>query len=147
MSDSHSPMPRIRDFRPLIICNEDNFAATRSFYSDLGFRKLWDDGKAACEFATGFGEQRFMVTLHHGVESTGHGIFQFWVEDAQTWYDYMAGLELEERYPGVTVSAPGVMPWGWLIAFVTDPSGLLLHFAEPHSEANKTFFNSAPWMM
>ena len=77
---------------------------------DLGFRKLWDDGGSACEFATGFASQRFLVTLHHGLEPTRNAMLQFWVDDAQAWYDHLQSLQLEGRYPGVKIDAGAV--WG-----------------------------------
>jgi catechol 2,3-dioxygenase-like lactoylglutathione lyase family enzyme len=138
--------PNVKDFRPFLICNPDNYEYTKAFYTDLGFRQLWDDGDSACEFTTGFGNQRFLVTLHHGLEPTRNAMLHFWVEDAKAWYDHAAKLKLEERYPGVTITTPAVTDWGWLITYVTDPSGVLLHFAEPHSEDNKAFFNNAEWI-
>lgn len=104
--------PTIRDFRPFIICNQANYEPTKAFYSDLGFKTLWDDGGSACEFTTGFGAQRFLVTLHHGpefdVKPSYPGMLHFWVDDAQAWYEYMTGLKLEERYPGVVITPPVV---------------------------------------
>lgn len=146
MSAADVIVPKIKDFRPFLICNSDNYENTKAFYSDLGFKKLWDDGNSACEFATGFGDQRFLVTLHYGLEPTRNGMLHFWVEDAQAWYDYMSGLNLEERYATVKITPPVVTEWGWLITYVADPCGLKLHFAEPHSEDNKKFFNAAAWI-
>ncbi len=137
--------PNIKDFRPFIICTPDNYEATKSFYSSLGFEKLWDDGNSACEFATGFRDQRFLVTLHYNVEPSQNVMLHFWVEDAQAWYDYMNELKLEEHYPSITITAPVVTEWGWLITYVADPAGIKLHFAEPHSESNKRFFGEAHW--
>lgn len=138
-------VPKIKDFRPFIICTPDNYETSKSFYSEIGFEILWDDGQSACEFATGFGNQRFLLTLHHDLEPTRNAMLQFWVESAQDWYEYLTELEVAERYP-VTITAPVEVPWGWLITYVADPSGAKLHFAEPHSEGNREFFNSAPWM-
>ena len=146
MSDSIAEMPTIRDFRPFIICVEDNYETTKSFYTAMGFQKLWDDGNSACEFATGFGDQRFLVTLHYDIEPPQNAMLHFWVNDAQAWFDYLKGLKLEERFAGARITEPVVTAWGWLITYVADPSGVKLHFAEPHSEANKGFFNDAPWM-
>jgi catechol 2,3-dioxygenase-like lactoylglutathione lyase family enzyme len=150
VSEPSKRPPAIRDFRPFIICSVLNYEATTAFYSDLGFEKLWDDGESACEFATGFASQRFLVTLHHGPEFEAKpsypGMLHFWVEDAQAWYEYMTELKLEDRYPGVVITPPVVVNWGWRITYVTDPSGLKLHFAEPHSEGSKSFFDDAPWM-
>lgn len=146
MSGAVADMPNIKDFRPFIICVDDNYEATKSFYSALGFRVLWDDGKSACEFATGFSNQRFLVTLHHGIEPPRNAMLHFWVEDAQAWFDYMDGLQLQERFPVVTITEPVVTDWGWLITYVADPAGVKLHFAQPHSDENKSFFNEAPWV-
>lgn len=79
MTDVPNKMPAIRDFRPFIICTEDNYEATKAFYADLGFTKLWDDGGSASEFATGFKGQRFLVTLHHGIEPPRNAMLHFWV--------------------------------------------------------------------
>lgn len=144
MSGTKQKIPTIKDFRPFIICTPENYEATKSFYADLGFEKLWDDGESACEFATGFGEQRFLVTLHYDIEPPQHAMLHFWVEDAQAWYDYMTGLKLEERHPKIKITEPVVTPWGWLITYVADPAGVKLHFGQPHTESNKKFFNDGP---
>ena len=142
--------PSIRDFRPFIICNEGNYEATKAFYADLGFETLWDDGGSACEVATGFGAQRFLITLHHGPEFESKppypGMLHFWVDDADAWYEHITALKLADKYPGVVITPPQVTSWGWRITYVADPSGLKLHFAEPHSEGSKSFFRDAPWM-
>ena len=146
MSQSPENMPLIKDFRPFVICTPDNYETTKAFYSDLGFEKLWDDGNSACEFATGFGNQRFLVTLHYGLEPTRNAMLHFWVDDARGWYEYMINMKLDERFPSVTITPPVETDWGWLITYVADPSGVKLHFAEPHNDANKKFFDPAPWM-
>lgn len=146
MTATSEAIPNIKDFRPFLICTPDNYELSKAFYQDLGFEILWDDGNSACEFATGFGDQRFLVTLHHDIEPPRNAMLHFWVEDAREWYAYLNELKLEQRYPGVKITAPVVTPWGWLISYVADPSGVKLHFAEPHSEENKRFFNTASWM-
>lgn len=146
MSEADASMPMIKDFRPFTICVDDNYEATKSFYASMGFQKLWDDGNSACEFATGFPGQRFLVTLHHGIEPPRNAMLHFWIEDAQAWFDYMKELQLEEQLPGVKITKPVITDWGWLITYVADPAGVKLHFAQPYSESNKSFFNNAPWM-
>ncbi len=146
MSEAVAGMPMIKDFRPFIICVDDNYEATKSFYASIGFQKLWDDGNSACEFATGFSNQRFLVTLHHGIEPPRNAMLHFWIEDAQAWFDYLSELRLEEKYAGVKITEPVITEWGWLITYVADPAGVKLHFAQPYSESNKNYFNNAPWM-
>ena len=139
-------IPCIKDFRPFVICTPDNYESTKSFYVDIGFKLLWDDGSSACEIATGFGEQRFLVTLHHGIEPPKNAMLHFWVDSAQAWYDYLLGLDLADRYPGVVITPPVVTDWGWLITYVADPCGQKLHFAQPHADAVKSFFDRAEWL-
>ena len=136
----------IKDFRPFVICTPANYENTKSFYTAIGFHTQWDDGKSACEFATGFGSQRFLVTLHHGIEPPKNAMLQFWVESAQAWHDHLTSLNLEVRFPGVIITPPVVTAWGWLITYVVDPCGQKLHFAEPHGDEVKAFFGKAPWM-
>ena len=138
--------PKIRDFRPFIICTPHNYEATRSFYTDVGFEKLWDDGSSACEYATGFGSQRFLVTLHYDLQPTTNAMLHFWVDDAEDWYDYLQGLDLQRRHPAVVVTPPVLTEWGWRVTYVADPAGVKLHFAEPYSDDNRAFFREAPWM-
>ena len=147
MSKAETSLPAIKDFRPFIVCSPENYESSKSFYAELGFQTLWDDGESACEIATGFGAQRFLLTLHHGLPPTQNAMLHFWVESADDWYQYMSGLDLQSRYPEVVITAPVVTPWGWSICYVVDPSGVKLHFATPHSEQNKQFFDSAPWMV
>ena len=106
MSQTRDVIPKIKDFRPFLICSPDNYENSKAFYTDLGFKKLWDDGSSACEFATGFGNQRFLVTLHCDIEPPKNAMLHFWVEDARAWYEYLSELKLEERYPSVKVTAP-----------------------------------------
>ncbi len=146
MTETQPAMPEIVDFRPFVICTPSNYATSKNFYADLGFTKLWDDGKSACEFATGFGSQRFLVTLHFDIEPPQHAMLHCWVEDARRWFDYMETLGLSKRYTMVTITPPVATPWGWLITYVADPAGVKWHFAEPHAESNKEFFNNAGWM-
>lgn len=146
MARAEFAIPRIKDFRPFVVCTSDNYETSKAFYTDLGFEKLWDDGNSACEFATGFADQRFLVTLHRGLEPARNAMLHFWVENAGAWYQYMAELKLEERYPEITITKPVLTDWGRRITYVADPSGVKLHFAEPCSDENKKFFNSASWM-
>lgn len=140
MSQSVIKMPVINDFRPFIICTPENYEETKVFYSDLGFKKEWDNDDSACEYRTGFGDQNFLVTLHYNIEPPKFSMLHFQIDDAQGWYDYMCALELEKKHPSTKITRPVVTPWGMYITYVYDPAGVKLHFAEPYSEANKKVF-------
>ncbi len=136
--------PPIKDFCPFLGYGPDDYEAAKQFYTDIGFTKLWDGGDA-CGYDTGIGH-RFLVTLHHGLDRSSAGMMQFWVERVDDWFHYLKPMELDRKYPGVKLAEPCVAAWGWRIFYVWDPGGWLLHFAEPHSEANRRFFNAAPWL-
>ncbi|SMP73145.1 hypothetical protein SAMN06265222_11633 [Neorhodopirellula lusitana] len=143
MSDGN-PRPAMRDFKPFLGYGTDDFEAAKLFYQDVGFENIWD-GCNACCFNTGIGN-RFLVTLHIGYDRSSAGMLHLWVESVDSWYDYLAQKQLDTKYPGVKIADPSVAEWGWRILYVWDPGGWLLHIAEPHSEENKAFFNSAPWL-
>ena len=146
MNKNMDSMPVIKDFRPFIICTPENYEISKAFYSAMGFKKLWDDEKSACEFTTGFNHQRFLVTLHYGLELVRNAMMHCWVDDSQAWYDYLESLDLNDQFPMIKITPPVVTEWGWSITYVACPAGIKWHFAEPHSESNKKFFNSASWM-
>jgi hypothetical protein len=138
-------IPKIKDLRPFVICTPDNYEPCKRFFLDLGFEILWD-GENVCEFATGFGDQRFMLTLHIMDKPVNAGVLHFWVENVDEWHAYVKDLKLEEKDYDCKIAEPAVAKWGWRIMYVWAPSGLLMHFAEPHSDENKKFFNSASWI-
>lgn len=132
--------------RPFVICTPDNYEDTKTFFLDLGFKILWDDGGSACEFSTGFGAQRFLVTLHIMDKPANPGVLHFWIDDVDAWHEYVKGLELDKKDYDFNMSGPNIEPWGWRIVYLSAPSGLLMHFAEPHNEETKKFFAEAEWM-
>lgn len=136
--------PVLRDFKPFLGYGPEDFQRAKAFYLDIGFKLLWDGGDA-CEFDTGIGH-RFLVTLHHGLERSSAGMLHLWVESVDAWDAYLKAKELEKKFPGVKVAEPTITDWGWRILYVWDPGGYLLHIAEPHSEENKAFFDSAGWL-
>ena len=137
-------MPALKDFRPFLGYGPDDYVVAKAFYGDLGFELLWESDNA-CEFDTGSG-QRFLVTLHHGLERSHAGMLSLWVESVDEWQAYLQGLALDQKYPGVKVAEPTITEWGWRILYVWDPGGYLLHIGEPHSKQNKAYFDRANWL-
>ena len=141
---SKTDMPGLKDFRPFLGYGPDDYVAAKAFYQELGFKLLWESDNA-CEFDTGIG-QRFLVTLHHGLDRSNAGMLSLWVESVDEWQAYLKPLQLDKKYPGVKVAEPTITEWGWRILYVWDPGGYLLHIGEPASEKNKAYFDAAPWL-
>lgn len=77
-------------------------------------------------------ESSFWPSAKASEEGPGHQMLHLWVDSVDDWYAYLKAKGLEERYEGVKLAEPKVMPWGLRICFVWDPAGVLLHIAEPH---------------
>ena len=137
-------MPMMKDFRPFLGYSPEDFGPAKAFYQELGFKLLWDSDNA-CEFDTGIG-QRFLVTLHHGLDRSNAGMLSLWVSSVDEWQAYLKPMQLDKKYRGVKVAEPTITQWGWRILYVWDPGGYLLHIGEPHSEENKTYFDKAAWL-
>ena len=90
--------------------------------------------------------QRFLLTLHIMDKPANPGVLHFWIDDVDEWYSYVKSLNLDEREYECGVAEPVLEDWGWRIMYIWAPSGLLMHFAEPHTEENKKFFREAEWM-
>jgi len=52
------------------------------------------------------------------------------MKDLGPWWSRIAALDLAGRYGVQAPSAPKLQPWGLVVAYVFDPSGVLWHFAE-----------------
>ena len=137
-------MPALKDFRPFLGYGPENYVLAKGFYQDLGFKLLWESDDA-CEFDTRIG-QRFLVTLHHGLERENAGMVSLWVESVDDWAAYLKELKLDKKYPQVKIAEPTITEWGWHILYVWDPGGYLLHIGEPHSDQNRQFFDQADWL-
>lgn len=129
---TQSKIPAIKDFKPFLGYGPEEFESAKQFYRDIGFKAYWEN-ESTCAFDTGIG-QRFLVSLHHGLDRSSAGMFQLWVESVDEWQAHLASLKLPEKYPGVKVAEPTITEWGWRILYVWDPGGYLLHIGQPVNE-------------
>lgn len=143
-SEKEIKTPTIRDFRPFLPSGEKGYEESKNFYQDIGFTILWTSSEVT-EFDTGFGN-RFLLSSNKNEKLGENLMIQIWVESADEWYKFLKSKRLDEKYVGTKIAEPSVAPWGWKITYVWDPAGVLLHFAEPHSEENKLFFGQATWL-
>jgi uncharacterized glyoxalase superfamily protein PhnB len=55
------------------------------------------------------------------------------VQDARSWYERASTLLASQAYPGAQVQSPVQEQYGALVTYVTDPSGVVLEFAQVYS--------------
>ena len=113
--------------RPFVPARD--FAQSKAFYEALGFRKLLD-GEVAI-FSVGASE--FILQNFYREELAGNFVMQLMVDDLDAWWAHLEGLDLPGRFGVQAPRAPNLQPWGLMVAFVFDPSGVLWHVCQRRS--------------
>jgi uncharacterized glyoxalase superfamily protein PhnB len=52
------------------------------------------------------------------------------VNDLDRYWEKISGLDLAARYGVRAPTAPAMQPWGLVITYVVDPTGVLWHIAQ-----------------
>ena len=114
------------DLRPFIPARD--FASSMAFYARLG----WDtrpvaDGLALVTLSE---REHFYLQDYYIKEVAENCMLHLTVEDAQAWHRHVGSVLEDNRFPGARVQPPKLQPYGALVTFVHDPSGVLLHLCE-----------------
>jgi uncharacterized glyoxalase superfamily protein PhnB len=104
-----------------------DFALSRRFYHDLGFRENWGNDQA-CEFELeGF---RFLLQNFYVKDHAGNFMMSLMVEDADKWWEFIESSGLATKYALGMAKAPQLQPWGLRVLYLSDPTGVLWHIAD-----------------
>ncbi len=115
----------ISDVRTFIPAKD--FELSRAFYQALGWTETWQDEQiAVLENA----DHRFYLQNFYVKEWAENAMLHISVSSAQAWKQHVDTLVATGQFPGVRVSEPKHEPYGALVTYVWDPSGVLLHFAQ-----------------
>ena len=112
---------RARPFLP-----SKDFAASKSFYEKIGFKKLLDSDVAIFEL----GASSFILQNYFKKEWAENCMMQLMVDDLDAWWMHIEALDLVATFGVASPRPPAIQPWGLRVAFVYDPSGILWHVAE-----------------
>jgi catechol 2,3-dioxygenase-like lactoylglutathione lyase family enzyme len=108
------------DLRPFIPAK--SFGVSKEFYASLGW-KVKDLGDALA--LVQFGERSFYVE-----DVANNTMLHITVADAQAWYEHVAAVLRDQKFAGAKVQPPKRQPYGAVVTFVHDPTGVLLHFCQ-----------------
>jgi catechol 2,3-dioxygenase-like lactoylglutathione lyase family enzyme len=124
MNDATS-IPDVVAMRPFVPATD--FEASVRFYVDLGFtaRRLGDT-LASIELGP-FG---FLLQDYHVEGFAGNFMMHLMVNDLDRWWKHIESLGLAAKYGVRAPTAPAMQPWGLIVSYVVDPSGVLWHFAQ-----------------
>ena len=117
--------PTVNDVRVFVPAKD--FELCKNFYQALGWAVIWSDQSiAVMENA----DQRFYLQNFYVKEWAENFMLHISVDDTAKWRDHVAAMIDSGDFPGVRVAGPKREPYGAIVTFVWDPSGVLLHFAE-----------------
>jgi uncharacterized glyoxalase superfamily protein PhnB len=135
--DFGEPIESARAARPVatdlkVFVPAKDFAISKRFYAALGFHLNWEEGDLA-EFEI-FGS-RFLLQNLYEPRWAGYFMLHVRVDDADAWARHASEVIGKGEFPGARVQEPRDESWGFRVTYVWDPSGVLLHFAEPIRQA------------
>ena len=116
----------VSDPRPFIPASD--FARSKQFYAALGWEtRDVAEGLALVRLAE---QQHFYIQDYYIKDVAENCLLHLTVADAQAWYRHVAAVLQGKRYADARVQPPKLQPYGALVTFVHDPSGVLLHLCE-----------------
>ncbi len=123
MSEQSAPdVVALRVFLPA-----KDFDASLRFYTELGFEAFpLGDGLASMRL----GPFAFLLQKYDAENFANHFMMHLLVKDLDAWWSRIAALDLAARYGVRPPAAPKLQPWGLVVAYVVDPTGVLWHIAE-----------------
>jgi hypothetical protein len=122
----------IRAFRPFLPAKD--YETSLRFYQALGFH-AYPLGDSLAELS--LGAHAFLLQGHYVQEWADNMVMHVLVNDVDAWWQHIDSLDLTNRFSVSSPSAPRIEPWGLTVAYVSDPSGVLWHFAEPTKSKEK----------
>lgn len=116
---------KISDIRVFVPAKD--FGISKEFYQALGWTLEWGDEDLALLQAA---NQRFYLQNYYAKEWADNFMLHVTVEDARACYEQVSALVASKKFPGARVEAPKQEPYGAVVTYVWDPSGVLLHLAQ-----------------
>ncbi|MBN9429022.1 MAG: hypothetical protein J0H09_21185 [Burkholderiales bacterium] len=115
----------INDIRVFVPAKD--FALSKNFYLALGWTETWSDANLALMEAA---SHRFYLQNYYAKEWAENFMLHVSVNDARAWHEHASASIASNRFPGARVGGPKQEPYGALVTYVWDPSGVLIHFAQ-----------------
>jgi catechol 2,3-dioxygenase-like lactoylglutathione lyase family enzyme len=124
MSDEASA-PDVVALRPFLPA--EDFETSLRFYVELGFSATrLGDSLASLQL----GPFAFLLQHFYVEGFAGNFMMHLSVKDLDTWWKRIEALDLAGRYGVRAPTAPAMQPWGLMVTYVVDPSGVLWHIAQ-----------------
>ncbi len=125
-------VPGIQAFRPFLPAKD--YQASLRFYETVGF-DAYPLGEAMAELS--LGPHAFLLHRHDVEPTDNDWVMHVLVEDVRAWWRHLNALDLTGRFGVPAPAPPRDEPWGLTVAYLTDPSGTLWHFAQDTESMGK----------
>lgn len=125
MNSMTSLVAGIRAFRPFLPAKD--FEKSLRFYEAIGF-KAYRLGDALAEMS--LGPHAFLLQGRYVKEWADNTVMHVLVSDVQAWWRHIESLNLAGQFGVSPPAPPRAEPWGLTVTYVSDPTGVLWHFAE-----------------
>jgi hypothetical protein len=103
-----------------------DFELSKRFYHALGFTTLLDGEVAIFEL----GSSAFILQRYYQKDWAENFMMQLMVDDLDAWWSHIPSLDLSKSFGVPEPKPPKLQPWGLVVAYVVDPSGVLWHIAQ-----------------
>jgi uncharacterized glyoxalase superfamily protein PhnB len=116
--------PAIEQFRPFVPAKD--FTTSKQFYQHIGFSvdRVFSDSRGA---TLSLGASTFILQSFFVKEHAENYMMQLVVRDIGKWWQHIQAAKLSETFGVVAPKAPQMQPWGIVVCYVVDPSGVLWH--------------------
>jgi hypothetical protein len=116
--------PAIEHFRPFVPAKD--FSICKQFYQHIGFSvdRVFSDGRGAI---LSLGTSTFILQSFFVKEHAENYMMQLVVRDIDRWWQHIEAAKLPETFGVVAPKPPQLQPWGIVVCYVVDPSGVLWH--------------------
>lgn len=104
------------------------FEISRDFYVALGWKLNWDRGELA---ELELGGCRFFLQRFYQKQWCENSMLRIAVADAEAWHAHASDVIARGAFAAARAQPPKREGYGTIVAYVWDPSGVLLHFAQP----------------
>ena len=108
-----------------------NFQQSKAFYLDMGFAINWETSNLIQFEFTGC--QFYLQDFYEPTWCENTMLYSK-VDDVSGLYRRLEAVSQNPRYEGARVQPPEQQPYGALVAYLWDPSGVLWHIAEMSAE-------------
>jgi len=116
--------PPIEQFRPFVPAKDS--VTSKRFYHHIGFSvdRVFSDGRGAI---LSLGASTFILQSFSVKEHAENYMMQLVVRDIDQWWQHIQAAKLSETFGVVAPKVPQMQPWGIVVCYVVDPSGVLWH--------------------